>query len=260
MQQRKFFLPDFIDLQRTSYFSFLKTGILEEFHKRNPMTNLDKTIEICFYPEHYKLTKPVYNVKEAIFLNKSYISKLYVPVQFINKKHKKIFLKWAFIGHLPLMTNRGHFLLNGSARILVNQLIRSPGIYFRESFYEIYENAWSEQPESLLKRYYADIICVKGTWLRFELDKDFCFWGRIKKGPKIPLLWLLFGFGLNEQTIFNQILAPELLLQSFEKEFSESSKRKNSKELKYPYVATPIEAWVQIAKLLNLKKSLNYYN
>jgi DNA-directed RNA polymerase subunit beta len=255
MQKRKFFLPDFIELQRQSYFDFLKNGIIEELQKRNPITNVDKTIEICFYPEYYKLTKPVYNIRETIFLHKSYISRLYVPVQLIDKKKKKIFLKWAFIAHLPLMTNRGHFLLNGSARILVNQLIRSPGIYFRESFYEIYANSWNEHPESVLKRYYADIICVKGTWLRLELDKDFCLWGRIKKGPKIPLLWLLLAFGFNERTIFSQVSSPELLLQSFEKDFSDIFKKPVSKNIKYPYITTPLEAWIQIAKLLNLKKS-----
>lgn len=255
MQQKKFFLPDFIELQRNSYFSFLKKGIVEELQKRNPIANSEKTIEICFYPDHYKLTKPTYRVKDAVFLNKSYVSKLYVPVQLINKKNKKVFLKWAFLGHLPLMTNRGHFLLNGSARILVNQLIRSPGIYFRESFHEIYANAWTDQPESVIKRYYADIICVKGTWLRLELDKDFCLWGRIKRGPKIPLIWLLFAFGLNEQTIFNSVGAPELLLRSFEKEVTESSQKTTRKEIKYPYVSTPVEAWLQIAKLFHLKKS-----
>lgn len=255
MQTSNFFLPDFMDIQRQSYFSFLEKGILEEFHKRNPMTDAERNIEIFFYPEHYKLTKPVYNLKQSVRLQKSYVSKLYVPVQITYKKQKKIFLKWALIAHLPLMTNRGHFLLNGSARIIVNQLIRSPGIYFRESFYEIYANAWTEKPESVFKRFYADIICLKGTWLRLEMDKDFCLWGRIKKGPKIPLLWLLLGMGLNEATIFSKVQYPNLLLKSFEKEFEESVSKTSSKQIKYPYVSNSAQAWVQIAELFNLKKN-----
>ena len=254
MPQKIFFLPDFIELQRKSYLNFLRKGIFEEFQKRNPITNVDKTMEIFFYPEHYKLTKPLYSVKQAIYLQKSYLSKLYIPVQLTNKKEKKIFLKCALVAHLPLMTNRGHFVLNGAARILVNQLIRSPGIYFRESFYEIYSNPWSEKPESILKRFYADIICVKGTWLRLEMDKDFCLWGRMKKGPKIPLLWLLLGIGLNEQTIFNEVVFPDLLLKSFEKELEESLKKNPLKPIKYPYVSNPVEAWQAIAELLNLTK------
>lgn len=271
MQTTTFFLPDFMELQRQSYFSFLEKGILEEFHKRNPMTDAEKNIEILFYPEHYKLTKPIYNLKQSVLLQKSYVSKLYVPVQITYKKQKKVFLKWALMAHLPLMTNRGHFLLNGSARIIVNQLIRSPGIYFRESFYEIYPNAWTERPDSVLKRFYADIICLKGTWLRLEMDKDFCLWGRIKKGPKMPLLWLLLGMGLTEQRIFAKIEYPEFLLKSFEKELSanteevfedanftsgdEETEQKSRKGVKYPYVSNSVEAWVQIAHLFNLKKN-----
>ena len=255
MQRKNFFLPDFMEIQRKSYFSFLETGILEEFQKRNPMFDAEKNIEIFFYAEHYKLTKPVYNLKQSVFLQKSYVSKLYIPVQLTDKKEKRILLKWAFIAHLPLMTNRGHFLLNGSARIIVNQLIRSPGIYFRESFYEIYANAWTDKTENVFKRFYADIICLKGTWLRLEIDKDFCLWGRIKKGPKIPLLWLLLGMGLNEQTIFSKVHSPNLLLKSFEKEMEELMSKGSSKSLKYPYVSNPAEAWVKIAELFNLKKT-----
>jgi len=255
MQNSYFFLPDFMEIQRQSYFSFLEKGILEEFHKRNPMMDADKNIEIFFYPEHYKLTKPVYNLKQAVFLQKSYVSKLYVPVQITYKKEKKIFLKWALIAHLPLMTNRGHFLLNGSARIIVNQLIRSPGIYFRESFYEIYANAWTSRPESVLKRFYADIIPLKGTWLRLEMDKEFCLWARIKKGPKIPLLWLLLGMGLTEQTIFSKIQYPNFLLKSFEKEFEDSNSPDSEKPMKYNYVSNAAQAWTELAQLFNLKKN-----
>ena len=255
MQNQNFFLPDFIELQRESYFSFLKKGIGEEFQKRNPITNVEKTVEIFFYPEHYKLTKPLYNVKQAIQVKKSYVTKLYIPVQLTDKDKKRIFLKWSLVAHLPLMTNRGHFLLNGSSRILVNQLVRSPGIYFRESFYEIYSSPWSETPESILKRFYVDIICVKGTWLRLEMDKDFCLWARMKKGPKIPLLWLLLGMGLTEQIVFNEVVSPNLLLKSFSKEFEGSLKKRSVKPLKYRYVSTPIEAWQAFAELFHLTRA-----
>lgn len=258
MKSTRFFLPDFIEIQRKSYLAFLNRGISEEFSKLDPMASSDKSIEVVFYPEHYKLVKPTYDVKQAIFFQKSYVSKLYLPVEIIDHRNKKVYLKWMFLGHLPLMTNRGHFLLNGSSRILMNQLIRSPGIYFRESSYEIYSNAWAENADLILKRFYADIVCVKGTWLRLELDKDFCLWARIKKGPKIPLLWILLGFGLSERMIFNSVRAPYLLLRGFEKELKEASKKRSPKELKHPYVSNPLEAWFQLAKLLNLRKGKSH--
>nr|YP_009364020.1 RNA polymerase beta subunit [Pediastrum duplex]AQU64403.1 RNA polymerase beta subunit [Pediastrum duplex] len=287
-KKTRYFLPDFVDMQRQSFLNFLEKGIVEEFAKRNPITNVHKNIEIFFYPEYYRLTKPSYTIQQAVFYQKSYISKLYIPVQYTDRNKKKILLKWMLIAQLPLMTKRGHFVLNGSARVIVNQLVRSPGIYFRENFYEIYGNLWNPKPNAVAKRFYADIICLKGTWLRIEIDKDYCMWVRLKKGPKIPLLWFLIGMGLNEKMIFQSVISPNFLLKSFQKDTKNlknytrvhsqnvlssvsakksqeiegaekrSEKTKKHKEAKaqktYLYVKNPPEAWNEIAKLLNLKK------
>nr|YP_009492138.1 RNA polymerase beta subunit [Pseudopediastrum integrum]AWI68776.1 RNA polymerase beta subunit [Pseudopediastrum integrum] len=268
-KKTRYFLPDFVDMQRQSFLNFLEKGIIEEFAKRNPITNIHKNIEIFFYPEYYRLTKPSYTIQQAVFYQKSYISKLYVPVQYTDRNNKRILLKWMLVAQLPLMTKRGHFVLNGSARVIVNQLVRSPGIYFRENFYEIYGNLWNPKPNAVAKRFYADIICLKGTWLRIEIDKDYCMWVRLKKGPKIPLLWFLIGMGLNEKMIFQSVISPNFLLKSFQKDtknlknYSRSSvastskaerTRKNETSKTYLYVKNPPEAWNEIAKLLNLKK------
>lgn len=268
-KKTRYFLPDFVDMQRQSFLNFLEKGIIEEFAKRNPITNIHKNMEIFFYPEYYRLTKPSYTIQQAVFYQKSYISKLYVPVQYTDRNKKKILLKWMLVAQLPLMTKRGHFVLNGSARVIVNQLVRSPGIYFRENFYEIYGNLWNPKPNAVAKRFYADIICLKGTWLRIEIDKDYCMWVRLKKGPKIPLLWFLIGMGLNEKMIFQSVISPNFLLKSFQKDtknlknYSRSSlaskstaerTRKSETQKTYLYVKNPPEAWNEIAKLLNLKK------
>nr|AWI68697.1 RNA polymerase beta subunit [Pseudopediastrum boryanum] len=268
-KKTRYFLPNFVDMQRQSFLNFLEKGIIEEFAKRNPITNIHKNIEIFFYPEYYRLTKPSYTIQQAVFYQKSYISKLYVPVQYTDRNNKRILLKWMLVAQLPLMTKRGHFVLNGSARVIVNQLVRSPGIYFRENFYEIYGNLWNPKPNAVAKRFYADIICLKGTWLRIEIDKDYCMWVRLKKGPKIPLLWFLIGMGLNEKMIFQSVISPNFLLKSFQKDTknlknypcsSLASKstaqrtRKSETQKTYLYVKNPPEAWNEIAKLLNLKK------
>nr|YP_009491859.1 RNA polymerase beta subunit [Lacunastrum gracillimum]AWI68020.1 RNA polymerase beta subunit [Lacunastrum gracillimum] len=250
-KKTRYFLPDFVDMQRQSFLNFLEKGIIEEFAKRNPITNVHKNIEIFFYPEYYRLTKPSYTIQQAVFYQKSYISKLYVPVQYTDRNKKKILLKWMLLAQLPLMTKRGHFVLNGSARVIVNQLVRSPGIYFRENFYEIYGNLWNPKPNAVAKRFYADIICLKGTWLRIEIDKDYCMWVRLKKGPKIPLLWFLIGMGLNEKMIFQSVISPNFLLKSFQKD---KKNLKSYSKKTYLYVKNAPEAWNEIAKLLNLKK------
>jgi DNA-directed RNA polymerase subunit beta len=253
------YIPDFLEIQRKGFFSLLEKGIVEEITKRNPITNFEKQIEIYFYPEHYRLTKPFYSIQQAIFYKKSYVSKFYLPVQLTDRKKKKIFLKWMLLAHFPLMTNRGHFVLNGSPRVIINQLVRSPGIYFRENLHEIFSSKWAEKPVTSFRRFYADIICLKGTWLRIECEKDFSMWAKMKKGPKIPLLWFLLGMGLSEKYIFHSVSKPMYLLESFTKEMEKIEKSSFSKEFKYVYVSSPKKAWEEIQKLLKLKNTARQF-
>ncbi len=216
MSIHRYFLPDFIEIQRNSFCELLEKGLIEEFSKRNPINNVKKDIELYFYPEYYKLTIPEFNPRQAILNSKSYTSKLYMPVQLTDKISKIIKLKWVYIGNLPLMTKRGHFILNGAARVIVNQIIRSPGIYYQEKLYENYNQKWSQKAEGSYKRYYADLICLRGTWLRLEIDKDKNIWAQTKKGPKIPVFWFLIAMGLSEKIIFKSILEPNRLVQNLE--------------------------------------------
>jgi DNA-directed RNA polymerase subunit beta len=257
MVHANYFLPDFLEIQRQGFFYLLEKGIVEEIQKKNPITNIETQIEIFFYPEYYRFTKPLYSIEQALFFKKSYVAKFYIPVQLTDRKKKRIHLKWVLLAHFPLMTNRGHFVLNGSPRVIIHQLVRSPGIYFRENKHEIFSSKWSEKPLTTFRRFYADIICSKGTWLRIESDKDFSLWAKMKKGPKIPLLWFLLGMGLTEKYILNSVSKPTNLFESFQKEIEKLNKSNSSKEPKYPYVSSPQQAWGQIQKLLKLKKTSN---
>lgn len=257
MTHANYFLPDFLEIQRQGFFYLLEKGIVEEIQKRNPITNVEKQIEIFFYPEYYRFTKPLYSIEQALFFKKSYVAKFYVPVQLTDRKKKRIYLKWVLLAHFPLMTTRGHFVLNGSPRVIIHQLVRSPGIYFRENKHEVFSSKWSEKPITTFHRFYADIICSKGTWLRLETDKDFSMWAKMKKGPKIPLLWFLLGMGLSEKYILNSVSKPTNLFESFAKEIEKLKKSNSYKEPKYPYVSSPQQAWEQIQKLLKLKKTSN---
>ena len=175
-----------------------------------------------------------------------------MPVQLTYKKSNTIRLKWAYIGNLPLMTKRGHFILNGAARVIVNQIIRSPGIYYQEKLHETFSQKWSQKPEVSYKRYYADLICLRGTWLRLEIDKDKNIWAQTKKGPKIPVFWFLIAMGISERVIFNSILEPNRLVQNLgEKELTKQ--KKNS----FCYVKNPPSAWKEIYSLIASKKTSN---
>jgi DNA-directed RNA polymerase subunit beta len=284
---RRYFLADFVEIQRKSFLFFLEKGLIEEFSKRNPINNVKKDLSFRFYPEYYKLTPPEYTPREAVLNSKSYTSKLYMPVQLTDKKNKVVKLKWIYIGNLPLMTKRGHFILNGAPRVVVNQIIRSPGIYYGEKLNENYSDKWSQKPENSYKRYYADLICLRGTWLRLEIDKDKNVWAQLKKGPKIPAFWFLIAMGIPERMVFRSVYEPQRLVHQLEKEEQEnnntspgakplasksslgdkkvkksrgitseqsSTKTKRSTKHNYTYVKNPPEAWKEIYTLFSSKK------
>jgi DNA-directed RNA polymerase subunit beta len=201
------FIPDFIEVQRTSFNFLLKNGIKKEILTRNFISNASKDLELIFFPEYYKLNPPVLNCRESILKAKTYACKLYVPAQLINKRTNEIKIQWVLLGNLPLMTKRGHFIINGSPRIIINQMIRSPGIYYQEIL-----------DKNKKRTYYADLISYRGTWLRLETDKKQAIWARMKKTPKVSILIFLQAFGLTKQNIFQSIQNSEFLTNSFLKE------------------------------------------
>ena len=178
------FLPDSVEIQRNSFSTLLKKGFINELAIRNPISNDTHDLELFFYPQYYQLNRPEYTPTEAILKSKSYSCKLYVPVQLTNRQSNEIKLQWVLLGNLPLMTKRGHFIINGSPRVVINQLVRSPGIYYQEAI-DIKKR----------KTYYADLISYRGTWLRLEIDKKRRVWARMKKIPKISALVFLQALG-----------------------------------------------------------------
>jgi len=149
------------------------------------------------------------------------------------------------------MTKRGHFILNGAARVIVNQILRSPGIYYQQKVYENYDdrqksNANNQeedplnqngegsalQPVNLYKRFYCDLICMRGSWLRIEMDKEKNIWAQMKKGPKIPIYWFLLAMGLSEKVIMKSIMDPQKLLGNLEKNTSVRETRKSKLKTK----------------------------
>lgn len=200
-------INDFIEIQRESFSEFLEKGFIQELALRNPISNSTKDLELIFYPNYYQLNPPEWRAKESILQAKTYACRLYVPAQLFNKKTKQVSIQWVLLGNLPLMTKRGHFIINGSPRIIVNQMIRSPGIYYQEVI-----------NKNKKRTYYADLISYRGAWLRFELDKKKLIWARMKKTPKISILVFLQSLGLTKEIIFQSIQYSDYLKNSFLKE------------------------------------------
>ncbi len=231
MQRRNYF-PNFINFQRDSFYYFIKKGFVEEFKKKQQIKTLEPNILIIFYPEFYKLKKPQLSSKDCILRGKSYTSKIYIPIQLIDNKKKIIKTQWLLIANLPLMTKRGHFILNGAPRLIINQIIRNPGVYFHEI-------------SGKKKIFYADFISYRGAWLRIELDKKKNFWVKMKKTPKFSIFILLQSLGFSKQIIFNQINNSNLLNFSILKEY---------------HPQTSSQALYLLGKLLEPKRNFYFYS
>ena len=105
----QFKIPDFLNIQRSSFREFLKSGLIAEFQKYNSIANSNQTLEVFFYAEHYKLNRPKWTPKQAILKKKSYSCQLYLPIQLSNYQTEEVHLQWVLLANLPLMTKKRSF-------------------------------------------------------------------------------------------------------------------------------------------------------
>ena len=207
-----FTLPDLIEIQRASFRWFLEEGLIEELDSFSPITDYTGKLELHFLGKDFKLKRPKYDVDEAKRRDSTYAVQMYVPTRLINKETGEIKEQEVFIGDLPLMTDRGTFIINGAERVIVNQIVRSPGIYYK-----------SETDKNGRRAYNASLIPNRGAWLKFETDKNDLVWVRIDKTRKLSAQVLLKALGLNDSEIFDALRHPEYFQKTIDKEgqFSE---------------------------------------
>ena len=200
-------LPDLIEIQRSSYKWFLEYGIIEELNSFTPITDYAGKLELHFIGEKYRLKEPKYYIEEAKKRDASYSVQVYVPTLLLNKETGERKEQEVFIGDLPLMTDRGTFLINGAERVIVNQIVRSPGVYFK-----------SELDKNGKRTYSASVIPNRGAWLKFETDKHGVVWVRIDKTRKISAQVLLKAMGLSDREILDRLRHPDFYQKTLEKE------------------------------------------
>jgi DNA-directed RNA polymerase subunit beta len=207
-----FTLPDLVEIQRASFRWFLEEGLIEELDSFSPITDYTGKLELHFLGKDYKLKRPKYDVDEAKRRDSTYAVQMYVPTRLINKETGEIKEQEVFIGDLPLMTDRGTFIINGAERVIVNQIVRSPGVYYK-----------SETDKNGRRTYNASLIPNRGAWLKFETDKNDLVWVRIDKTRKLSAQVLLKALGLSDGEIFDALRHPEYFQKTIEKEgqFSE---------------------------------------
>lgn len=203
LQKRKFFhrfpmvsLPNLIEAQVTSYEWFIKEGLRELLNEVNPVNDFTgKDLELSF--GNYYLDEPKYDEKTSKSKNISFEAPLRSKVKLVNKQTGEVKEQEVYLGDLPVMTERGTFIINGVERVVVSQLIRSPGVFFTMEYHKGQ------------RLFGAKIIPNRGAWLEMETDLDGVIWVKIDRKRKIAVTSLLraFGFSSNEnlKKIFSDV-------------------------------------------------------
>ena len=180
-------IPDLVEIQKDSYNTFIEEGIGEVFEDFSPITDYSDHFELYFL-EHRFGDKPKYDEKECRTRDATYALPLRVKVRLVNKVKNEVLDQEVFMGDLPLMTENGAFIINGAERVIVSQLVRSPGVY----------NA-SSKDKTGKEMFATTVMPNRGAWLELEQDAQDALYVRVDRKKKLCITVLLraLGFGSN---------------------------------------------------------------
>ena len=177
-------MPNLLELQKKSYRWFLDEGLQEVFTDVASITNYAGNLELSFIG--YKMDEaPKYDVEECKARDATYAAPLKVNVRLYNNQTQEIKEQEIFMGDFPLMTQSGTFVINGAERVVVSQIVRSPGVYYGKEI----------DLKTDLPLLTSTVIPYRGAWLEYETDTNEGFWGRIDKNRKIPITELIRAIG-----------------------------------------------------------------
>nr|YP_009859791.1 RpoB [Silene kiusiana]AWX05918.1 RpoB [Silene kiusiana] len=209
-------IPGFNQIQFEGFCQFIDQGLPEELYKFPKMEDTDQEMEFQLFVETYHLVEPVIKEKDAVYKSLTYSSELYVSAGFIWKTGREMQEQTILIGNIPLMNSLGTFIVNGIYRIVINQILQSPGIYYR-----------SELDHKGILVYTGTIISDWGGRSELEIDRKARIWARVSRKQKISILVLSSAMGSNLKEILDNVCYPEIFL-SFLKD--KDSKVMGSKE------------------------------
>ena len=205
-------MPNLIEIQKDSYQWFLKEGLREVFNDISPIADFAGHLSLEFVDFTLCQDDVKYTIEECKERDATYAAPLKVKVRLYNKDKEEINEHEIFMGDLPLMTNTGSFVINGAERVIVSQLVRSPGIYYGISHDKIGKELYS-----------CTVIPNRGAWLEYETDSNDIFYVRVDRTRKVPVTVLVraLGFGTNAEIIDLFGEEPKLLA-SFGKDTSDN--------------------------------------
>jgi len=203
-------MPNLIEVQRNSYKQFLDEGLRETFADVSPIQDFTGNLVLEFVD--YSLGEPKYDVDECRERDATFAAPLRLKVRLINKETGEVKEQEVFMGDFPIMTTKGTFIINGAERVIVSQLVRSPGVYYSETI-----------DQTGKKLYGATIIPNRGAWLEFETDANDNLFVRIDRTRKLPATVLLraLGYSSNGQ-ILELFDSDERIRMTLERDHTES--------------------------------------
>ena len=177
-------IPNLIQVQKDSYNWFVKEGLGEVLRDISPIEDYTGNLVLEFF-DYYMEEETKYSLEEAKERDATYSTRLHVKVRLINRETGEIKEQEIYLGDFPLMTDSGTFVINGAERVVVSQLVRSPGCYYE-----------SDYDKTGKKLYKATVMPIRGAWLEYETDANDVFYVRIDRTRKLPVTTLLRAIGL----------------------------------------------------------------
>ena len=216
-------MPNLLEIQKRSYKWFLETGLREVFADVASITDYAGNLELSFI-DYSMDEKPKYDVEECKARDATYAAPLKVNVRLYNNQTQEIKEQEIFMGDFPLMTNGGTFVINGAERVVVSQIVRSPGVYYGKEI----------DLKTDLPLLTSTVIPYRGAWLEYETDTSEVFWVRIDKNRKLPVTVLCRALGRSSnEDILNYFGEDERILATLEKEMAELRDSFNSKKAQW---------------------------
>ena len=177
-------MPNLIKVQKDSYDWFIEEGLGEVLQDISPIVDYTGNLVLEFF-DYYMEEKTKYTVEEAKERDATYSTRLHVKVRLINRETGEIKEQEIYLGDFPVMTDSGTFIINGAERVVVSQLVRSPGCYYASEFDKIGKKIFT-----------STVMPIRGAWIEYETDSNDVFWARVDRTRKIPVTCLLRAIGL----------------------------------------------------------------
>ena len=201
----KYLLPNLLETQRISFCWFLELGFIQELENFSAIRDYMDELELNLSAKFYKIRHPKYSLAESKRRDTTYSVRIYTLAQLVYLNNlTQTTENEVLLCDIPLMTNEGTFLVNGIERIIINQIVRSPGIYYK-----------TDTDKQNFRFYTASLISNRGTWVKFEIDKDDFIHVKIDKAKKISAYIFLKAVGLTDQEIFQTLKHPEYFQKTF---------------------------------------------